>query len=266
MSERYTKQGATVRWENGTTIRVRESGYAIEDGDSFECAPLQGALAEPPLWTEPQIDFAYERLILTHGIAHHQFGERRWSEETKRLHCAITHGTERVLIDLASFDFDHLREIASLRIGPERSAPPQLRLAPNVTAALLPSLVNLAPPNVTLKQRAGGIDGKGNDIVETIGTNWFRPSYRMRPVRMPLNLELTCDVTEIDETRPRAIALLAPVDGPTLRVLIDDGERPFPAVVRVTRIDAVARGTTWYPYGGGSFGSWLMLRADEASS
>jgi hypothetical protein len=76
---------------------------------------------------------------------------------------------------------------------------------------------------------------------------------------MPLNLRLRCDVTEIERDRPVAVALLAPPDGLTLRVLVDDGARAWPATVRVTRIDAVAEEVTWYPYGGGSFGAEMML-------
>jgi hypothetical protein len=144
----------------------------------------------------------------------------------------------------------------------EREAPARLRLAPNVTAALLPSLVGLAPPNVRLVQTAGGVDGYGHPILETVGDpwpNWYRPSYRVRPVRMPLNLRLECAVTAIDRDRPVAVALLAPVGGLVLRVLVVDGERVYPATVRITRIDAVAAEREWYPYAGGSFGAELML-------
>jgi hypothetical protein len=143
----------------------------------------------------------------------------------------------------------------------ERDAPPRLRLAPNVTAALIPSLIGLAPPNVRLIQTAGGIDGRGNAIEEATANwpNWYRPSYRVRPVRMPLNVRIECDVTEIEDARPIAVALLAPVRGLSFRVLIDDGRTAYPATVRVTRIDAVANARTWYPYGGGSFGAEMML-------
>lgn len=170
----------------------------------------------------------------------------------------------RVLIDQADFDLAHIRRVADA-LGraelEERDPPPRLRLAPNVTAALLPSLAGLAPPNTRLVQTAGGIDGKGQPIVEATRDwpNWYRPSYRLRPLRMPLNLRLECDVTEIDRDRPEAIALLAPVDGLVLCVLADDGKRVFPTTVRVTRIDAVAGERVWYPYGGGSFGAELML-------
>ena len=35
----YRKRGSVVRWENGTVIRVTESGVAIEEGERFECHP-----------------------------------------------------------------------------------------------------------------------------------------------------------------------------------------------------------------------------------
>lgn len=35
----YRKRGQTVRWENGTLIRVTESGVAWEEGERFICEP-----------------------------------------------------------------------------------------------------------------------------------------------------------------------------------------------------------------------------------
>jgi hypothetical protein len=204
-----------------------------------------------------------ERVIAVEGFAEHEYGDRTWSEHTQRLHVALTHRRERALIDQANFDTTHIARVAHAlaRCGEEREAPPRLRLAENITAALLPTLLALAPPNVRIRQTAGGIDGKGEDIVEAAKEwpNWYRPSYRSRPVKAPLNLRLECDVTEIDESRPIAIALLAPVTGLTLRVLVEDGAHVYPATVRVTRIDAVSDRRTWYPYGAGSFGAEMML-------
>lgn len=267
----YRKRGRVVRWENGTLIRVSESGVAIEDGDLFTCHPelVEGpgwevrAQLEVPALSVPS-NIRVERLLMTSGIAEHHYGDRTWIEETKRLHLSLTKQTLRVLIDQADFDTAHIDRVTNALARAEtteRDAPARLRLAPNVTAALLPSLVGLAPPNVALLQTAGGIDGKGNDIVEAAGDwpNWYRPSYRVRPLRAPLNLRLECAVTAIDRDRPIAIALLAPVEGTTLRVLVEDGPRVYPSSVRVTRIDAVAAERVWYPYGAGSFGAEMML-------
>jgi hypothetical protein len=257
----YRKRGAVARWENGTLIRVAETGVAIERGEVFECHPER---SEGPPSIEPpphiHVEGNVERLILTSGVAEHEYGDIRWREETKRLHLSLTHKKERVLIDQADFDTTHIARVAEAltRMGEERAAPPRLRLAKNVTAALIPWLAGIAPPNVRLIQTAGGKDGYGDDVLEHTA-NWFRPSYRVRPVQAPMNLRLECNVTAIDENRPQAIALLRPVDGLTLRVLIEDGPRVYPAVVRVTRIDAVANERTFYPYGAGSFGAEMML-------
>jgi hypothetical protein len=270
----YRKSGSVVRWENGTLVRVTERGIAIEDGELFECRPEPGE-ALPLLDPASVLDAVravqlaagsidIERLIVSDGIAEHQYGDRRWNERTRRIHLSLLRGRTRALVDLGTFETEGVARVAealSRLDEEERDAPPRLRLAPNVTAAVLPSLVGIAPPNVRLLQTAGGIDGRGEEIVEAASgwPNSYRPSYRVRPLRMPLHLRLECDVTTIERDRPVAVALLAPVDRLTLRVLVDDGRRSFPATVRVTRIDAVASERIWYPYGGGSFGAEMML-------
>jgi hypothetical protein len=252
----YRKHGAVARWENGTLIRVTESGVAIEEGELFSCHPERSeGPSPPPPPPKPQIEA--ERLIVTHGLAHHQYGERTWTEETHRIHASLVHRKLRALFDGETDDgLQHIAE-ALKKAESEREAPRHLRLAPNVTAALIPSLIGIA----RVIQTAGGVDGYGTDIVEAEGDwpNWYRPSYRIRPVRVPHNLRLEHPVTEIDETLPRAIALLAPVDGLTLRVLVEDGARVYPCTVHVTRIEAVSNERTWYPYGAGSFGAEMML-------
>lgn len=269
----YRKRGSVARWENGTLVRVTESGVAIEEGESFECYPeatarivestsrrvVEIAEAIQAMVAPPVV---IERLIVSDGIAEHECDGRTWTEESQRVHLSLVHRDVRALVDSAA-DVPRIAD-ALARIAPERQAPPRLRLAANVTAALLPELVGLAPPNIELWQTGGGIDGKGNPIEEARvesepWPNWYRPSYRVRPLRMPLNLRIECDVAEIDRDRPIAVALLAPVEGLVLRVLVDDGTCSFPASVRITRIDAVAHERTWYPYGGGSFGAELML-------
>ncbi|HEX8409857.1 MAG TPA: hypothetical protein VF883_13435 [Thermoanaerobaculia bacterium] len=255
----YRKQGSVARWENGTLIRVTESGVAREDGDFFESFPEPAPDFRPPLIEAPNpaIAFTYERLILTEGYAEHEYGDRRWSERTRRLHASITHGRLRALVDQAHFDMTHLERVAhALQRAEqtEREAPKKIVLAPNITAAVLPFLANTT-------QTAGGVDGYGNDILQAAGEwpNFYRPSYRVRPVRMPHNLRLEHDVTDIDPDLPRAIALLAPVDSLSVKVLVVDGERVYPTTVQVTKIHAVGREREWYPYGAGSFGAELML-------
>ncbi len=282
----YRKQGIVERWENGTHIEVRESGIAIESDDLFECKPESSSgrpLAGRTAGSLPAVvaeirsmipnGVTVERLILSRGIAHHEYGEMQWQEETERVHASLMRGEVRVLVDLGAFpagqrphEIESIANALSRLDEREQQQPARLRLARNVTAALIPLLIDLAPPNVRLVQTAGGIDGRGNPIVEAAGDwpNWYRPSYRTRPVRMPLNVRMECGVTEIERERPIAVALLASVRdaasrGLSLRVLVDDGEEAWPATVRVARIDAVAAERTWYPYGGGSFGAEMML-------
>lgn len=247
----YRKQGASVRWENGTLVRVTESGVAIEEGETFTCRPegTTSLRVDPSHVVETaqaiQTIATCERLLVTEGIADHDLDGRTWREHTRRIHVALTKHKLRALLDLGTFDLDDIRIVADAlsRLRGEREPPPRLRFAPNVTAALLPHLINVAPPNVQLEY-----------VVD-----WYRPSYRVRPVKIPMNLRLRCDVTEIERDRPVAVAILEPVDSLVLRVLVDDGTDAWPATVRVTRIDAVATAAVWYPYGGGSFGAEMML-------
>ena len=270
MKEIYRKRGTVVRWENGTLVRVSESGVAIEEGDRFTCHPERSG-GSPAVEKANVLETVHairsttslhiERLIVSHGISEHESNGRTWTEETHRVHLSIVNGHLRALVD-SERDVARIANALSRAEQTEREPPARLILAPNVTAALLPSLAGLVPPNVELFQTAGGIDGKGRDILEAHGEpwpNWYRPSYRIRPIRIPLNLRLRCEVTEIERDRPVAVALLAPIEGLTMRVLVDDGKRAWPATVRVSRIDAVAEEVVWYPYGGGSFGAEMML-------
>jgi hypothetical protein len=281
----YRKRGSVARWENGTLVRVTESGVAIDGGELFECHPEPG---DAPYIDEARVGAAVraiesavaasgvtiERLIVSDGAAEHECiaaeGQPpvRWSDRTERVHLSLVHAHTRALLDLGSFATEDIERVAGVLARAEeveREAPPRLRLAPNVTAALLPSLVGITPPNVRLVQTAVGVDGEGSPIVEATGPwpNVYRPSYRVRPVRMPLQLRLECDVTAIDRDRPVAVALLGPVSltagGLFLQVLVDAGRSAFPSTVRVARIDAVSADRTWYPYGGGSFGAEMML-------
>jgi hypothetical protein len=261
----YRKHGRSIRREHGTLIRVSESGWAREEGTLFECGPLGEALSAiddlaPLVLTVPD-NVTVERLIVTRGVAEHEYGDARWSEETSRVHVALTRGPLRAIIDSTleqAGDIATIAEALAHAELEERAAPPRLRLAANVTAALLPALIGVEPPNVRLVQSAGAIDGYGQHVEEDTIT-FYRPSYRVRPVRMPFDLRLECDVNEIERDRPVAIALLGPVESLVLAVLIRDGERVYPARVRVSRIDAVSNERVWYPYGAGSFGADLML-------
>ncbi|HEX6159019.1 MAG TPA: hypothetical protein VF111_02565 [Thermoanaerobaculia bacterium] len=286
MSEIYRKRGRVVRWENGVIVRVGESGIAIEEGGVFRCEPDPKesrprevwAYSPPPFpgdegWAgsphhtgvsriaarirEIVAPHAIERLIVAEGEAEHDCDGRRWSERSERIHLALVHRF-RVLVDQASFDLREIEGIARAldRLG-EGTEPRRLRLAPNVAAALA--------SQIGTHQRAGGIDGKGFPVVERPGGNWYRPSYRVPPLRMPMHLQLRCESDALRcesdalEEAPRAIALLAPPHGPILSVLLDDGARAWPATIRAGKVRAAGGDLTFYPYGAGSFGAEMML-------
>ena len=296
----YRKHGTVARWENGTLIRVTEAGIAIEDGDYFECRPLEcggnasafesGGVAAA---LQNLRDLTFERLIITHGVADHECEGKTWREETDRIHASLVHDKLRALVDStlgapaagrpvhrplagageppanqpagsrrSTLDALFLIANALQRAEHTERAIEHVILAPNVTAALLPQLATRHPqPNIRIIQTATGVDAYGNDIIET-DRDWpnaYRPSYRVRPIRMPLNLRIECESTQIDEDLPRAIALLAPVTSLTIRVLVEDADRVYPATVAVADIRAVSNERIWYPYGGGSFGAALML-------
>lgn len=277
MSEIYRKRGRVARHENGQTILVEEAGEAIEIGREFEARPLKETAELPPVdagavervareigrIVKPN---AIERLIVSEGVAEHEFNGVRWSESTRRIHLSIAHRDFRLLVDRGDFELGDIERAARAleNVQAEREPPPRIRARPNVSAALLPSLPTIAPPNIELWQMAGGTDGKGapvrdEPITAPPWTNWYRPSYRVRPVRMPFNLRAHCEIKVIDADVPEAVAILAPVDGIVMRVLIADRGISYPATVRISRIDAVADEVTWYPYGAGAFGARMML-------
>ena len=278
MTETYRKWGRSVRLEMGHVLRVEEAGEAIEQRDQFSAGPVdeRRPMEEPSVETVEAVGhriarivkpLALERVVVASGIALHEFEGRTWEERTDRVHVAATHKGLRVLVDFATFDDMSDLETAVdalARATTAKEAPQRVRLAPPVAAALLPNLVGVAPPNVTLYQSEGGFDGKGKPVERTtVGQppwpNWYRPSYRVRPVRMPLNVAAECAVTLIEDELPRAVALLAPPDGLTLHVICVDGRRVYPTQILVNRIDAVANETRWYPYAAGSFGAEMML-------
>ena len=293
MTSLYRKWGRVIRYENGTTIRVEEAGEASEVEGVFEARPMplgEGAQTRvsvphhsPPQTrvSLPEMSAALqkvegfvaqtllsvhscnvERMIISAGVAIHETNGVTWTEESQRVHLALVKEKLRVLVDLASFDLDAIRAAAAslARAGGAREAPMRVRLAPNVAAALLPSLIG----EIAIEQRGGGFDGRGQPIETRAVTadeppNWYRPSYSIRPRRAWLNLR-PLPFGTIDESAPRAVALLAPVVGTNLRVLCIDGDDVYPAELHAERVAAVSGGEpVWYPYAAGSFGVEMML-------
>ena len=266
MDGHYRKRGSIARYENGALVLAREEGEARVESERFRCAPID---AEPLPQVDPagvhdvvrrvedavRAPLSIERLIVIDGMAEHQTVSRTWSDVSRRVHLSIAHGARRVLVDEGSFDFvlDDVVE-ALPRIGSERPCPPRIRVAPRVMAALTPSLLTAVPPNLEIEQVAGGHDGVGNPVLRSVAPDWpnvYRPSYRVRPRRAPMNVAVRCAVTEVEKGLPRAVALLAPVHGLTMRILCVDGAAVFPATARAVRIDAVASPARWFPFDGG---------------
>ncbi len=77
-------------------------------------------------------------------------------------------------------------------------------------------------------------------------------------MRMPFHLR-AIPFGAIDRTAPRAVALLAPVERQTARVLCTDGRESWPATVGLRNIVAAGEPVRWYPYAAGSFGAEIML-------
>ena len=260
MSEVYRKRGRVVRYEHGVVVRVTEAGEAIERGPTFECRPLEcgsvsyrfqsGGFAAA-LQSASRVQNV-ERLIITEGDAEHEYGDVRWSETSERIHVAIAANGVRALVDRADFDLAEAMRIAEVlaRGVREAPAPKRLRLAPNVTAALLPSLIGV----IEMEQGPAPYDGKGQPIEQVTVSeqppNWYRPSYRVRPQRMWFHLRAK-PFGVIDREAPEAIALVGP-----RRALLDDGRV---VDLRLQEIAAVGEPALWYPYGAGSFGAELML-------
>ena len=277
MSEIYRKHGRVARFEDGHTVVVEEAGEAIEIGREFEARPLEDKIPLPEVDAHEVERVAkeirhlvkphrIERLIVSSGVAEHEFNGVHWTDTSNRIHLSLTHRDFRVLLDRGDFELGDIERAARVlgRAVAEREAPPRIRTVPGVSAALLPSLPTIAPPNIELWQIDGGRDGKGKPIREEQLTsppwsNYYRPSYRVRPARMPFNIQARCDVKVVDTDVPEAIAILAQVEGVVMRVLVSEGEISYPATIRVSRIDAVADEVTWYPYGAGALGAEMML-------
>jgi hypothetical protein len=261
----YRKHGRVVRREGDILIRVDEAGEAYERDGCFFAAPIEPRMELPPLddraverTTNGLLDPNFERLIVSEGIAHHSYGDREWTERTRRVHVAIVNYRLRLraLVDLGDFDIDVIvRAAEALEWAEgERDAPRRLRLAPNVTAALLPSVGGI--------QTRLGLDGNGARIEERIAAephpNVWRPSYRVRPRPMPFHLRAE-PKGRIDTDLPEAIALLAPVEGMTLRVLCVDRGRAFATTFTVSAVLAAGEPQRWFPYGAGVIGTEMVV-------
>ena len=240
----YRKWGRVVRWENGTLVRVEEAGEAREENEIFFARPIEHSVIlsredgegsrtrvvsiAGEILRCAQDDTKIERLIVTEGVALHECNGVRWSEETHRVHVALTRKPWRVLVDDAGL----VARVASALARCEGE-----RELEHV----------LVPPHLAVdvdcerEQMAGGVDGYGRPIerrrVDGEPPNFYRPSYRVRPVRRWMNVRAIPFGTI--EPAPIAIALL---DAPLPTALVDDGGRVFVTPLRVDRVTAAGEG------------------------
>jgi hypothetical protein len=250
----YRKWGHTVRFENGTTVRVEEAGEAFESPEGeFVARPFRSAAAKlPPLKAAAMPPHSEaERVVIVNGVAMHEYGDVTWTERVERVHVAVARAPFRMLLD--ELPDDALLETFA-RIGGRRETPPRLLLAPRVTAAVLPTL------RIELAQRAGETpDGYGRPVlscpVEGEPPNWWRPSYRVRPRRAWFNL-MALPFGRLEENAPRAVALLDGGD-----VLCVDGAEVFASALKISRVLAVGGAERWYPYGAGAWGADMLLES-----
>lgn len=276
----YRKRGRVVRYENGTVVHVDETGEAREIGAEFwaEPSPLQHRDADGGLGLEEREDAVrrgsgtvqalaerhgvrLERIVISEGVADHEVGAHRWREAYRRLHLSLAHGSYRALLDLADFDEGMIAEVArALANLSEERVLTKVLLAPNVTAALLPALAGV----IDLEQMPADHDGYGEPVAPCrvtsaeVPPNWYRPSYRIRPIRAWHNVRAV-PFGVLDGRAPRAIALLAPPEKRVLRVLCQEGSSAFPATVAVTTTRAVGEPAGWYPYAAGTYGAEMLL-------
>jgi hypothetical protein len=245
-----------------------------------------------------------ERMTAVTGTAKHRFApsglpEREWSESHIRLHASLVHRERaaRVLVDLggARWTEQHSAWLARVAAalgqldggGPLRSWK-VLRLGSSIAAALWPELLVAllehpgAGSRLALSQRRHDVfrlDGFGDPIAEVplsgAGVvspahwpNFFRPTYRVRPVRAAFHLGATLPPSN-ERPDADAVALLAPIrvhrSVVNLELLATDRNVSFalPVVIGVERLAsslfAGAQKEMWFPYAAGSWGGAVLL-------
>ena len=249
----YRKWGRTIRYENGTIVRVEEAGEAVEVDGEFRAYPIAERRALPELRVA-RCELRAERVVMSDGIAIHEVNGVTWTEHTRRLHVSVVKPPFRMLLDQASFDVDASLLELFTRVDGRREPPARMTLAPHVSATMLHSLP------VSLAQRAGDHpDGFGQPVesrpVEGEPPNWYRPSYRVRPLRAWFNLT-ALPFGRLDDDAPRAVARLGGDD-----VLCVDGGDVFATTLRPGRVVAVGGSAEWVPFGAGVWGADMLLES-----
>lgn len=249
----YRKWGRSARYENGTIVRVEEAGEAIETGDELVARPIRERRELPEVPPVAGCGLPVEREVVVSGVALHEYNSATWTERVHRVHVAVTNARFRMLLDeLPSAELLALFARLEHRV----ETPPRLTLAPRVTASVLHTL------RVDLVQRAGDTpDGYGRPVESrpALGEppNWWRPSYRVRPVRTWFN-RMALPFGRLDDTAPRAEAVL---DGG--EVLCVEGGEVFACPLRAGHVLAAGGAERWYPYGAGAWGADMLLESER---
>ena len=232
----YRKWGRAVRWENGTIVRVEEAGEAREEDGVFFAQPIEHVILSESEGSRTRVvslvdeilrcaqdDVGIERVLVSEGVALHECDSVRWQEETRRVHVALTRKPWRVLVDDAEV------------VGRVADALARCEGERDFERVLVPPHIKI-DVNCEKEQMPGGLDGYGRAIercrVEGEPPNFYRPSYRVRPVRQWMNVRAIPFGTM--RPAPQVIAL---VDGG--KALVEHDERVFVTRLRVDRVTAV---------------------------
>jgi hypothetical protein len=235
----YRKWGRVVRWENGTLVRVEEAGGAREENGIFLAGPIahdvilsredgEGSRTRVRTIADEilrcaQDDVGIERVLVAEGVAVHECDGVRWQEETRRVHVALVRRPWRVLVDDAD-------------VAPVASALARCEGERDFEHVIVPPHIDV-DANCEKEQLPGGLDGYGRPIerrrVDGEPPNFYRPSYRVRPVRKWLNVKPI--PFGVMHDAPRVLALAG--GG---KALVDDGGRVFITPLRVERVTAAA--------------------------
>jgi hypothetical protein len=220
-------------------VRVEEAGEAREENGIFRARPIahdvilsredgEGSrtrvmsLAEEILRCA-QDDVGVERILIIDGFAIHEYAGTRWEERTRRVHLALTRKPWRVLIDDAD-------------VAPVAAALARCEGERDFEHVLVPAHIHL-DVKCEREQLPGGLDGYGRPIehrrVQGEPPNFYRPSYRVRPVRRWMNVKPI--PFGVMREAPRVLAL---VDGG--KALVEHEQRIFVTPLRVERVTAAA--------------------------